>query len=55
MDKNIEQLLAERFQARMDLIKVQSDQQRTKILALIADLNTQIAKIRPSAVSDPNS
>jgi hypothetical protein len=45
---NIEHLLIERFQARLDLVKVTSEQQRAKVLAKIADLDAQIAKIRPS-------
>ena len=44
---NIEELLKERFQARLALIKVTSEVERLKLIAKIDELTKAIEKIRP--------
>ena len=44
---NIEQLLKERFQARLALAKASTEEERLALMSTIADLTTKIEKIRP--------
>lgn len=45
---NIEKLLSDRFQARMTLTKAETQEERTTLMARIAELTVEIEKMKPS-------